>query len=86
MFDVSLSALATVYLITTCAGILLVVLVATLARRRTSRPGPPSVRCRLCAFTFEPTKELTPCPRCGSLNEAPVTNRTKVMPNGADPR
>ncbi len=75
MFDVSLSGLATLYVGVFFAGILIVILAAAAARRRKSAPGPPTVRCHLCALTFQPTAELTPCPRCAALNERSPTHR-----------
>lgn len=75
MFEISLPGLTTLYVSVFFAGILIVVITAAAARRRQSRPAPPTVRCRLCAMTFPPAGVLTRCPRCGSLNEHPSTNR-----------
>jgi uncharacterized C2H2 Zn-finger protein len=75
MFEISLANLATLYVGVFFAGILIVVLAAAAARRRQSAPGPPVVRCHLCAMTFQPTEDLTRCPRCGALNERPLPRR-----------
>lgn len=69
MFDVPLAALTTLYVLVFIGGITLVITIIAFARRRKFRPAPPRIRCNLCAMEFRATAELTPCPRCGSLNE-----------------
>lgn len=81
MFDVPFAGLATLYLLVFIGGIALVVTATALARRRNVRPAPPRIHCNLCAMEFPPTAELSPCPRCGSLNESPTNAGTQKPKN-----
>jgi predicted Zn-ribbon and HTH transcriptional regulator len=72
VIQVSLAALATIYLLLFLAAVFLLWIVGEWNRRRRERLSLRyRLRCVICAFEFEDrTADLLPrCPRCGSLNE-----------------